>query len=46
MGPEGGNGGGEVIVAGTPELVANSEISYTGKYLKEIFERRGHAYQV
>ena len=45
MGPEGGNGGGQVIVTGTPEVVAQCEISYTGPYLKDIFERKKHAYK-
>jgi excinuclease ABC subunit A len=40
MGPEGGNGGGEVVAMGTPEEVAQVEKSHTGKFLKEIFERR------
>ena len=35
MGPEGGSGGGTVIAEGTPEEVAMSEISHTGRYLKE-----------
>ena len=35
MGPEGGDGGGCVIAEGTPEEVAQSEISYTGQYLKD-----------
>lgn len=34
MGPEGGDGGGTVIAEGTPEDVAQSEKSYTGRYLK------------
>lgn len=34
MGPEGGDGGGEVIATGTPEEVAKAERSYTAKYLK------------
>ncbi len=34
MGPEGGDGGGEVIATGTPEDVARITKSYTGKYLK------------
>ena len=34
LGPEGGSGGGEILVAGTPEQVAACEKSYTGKYLK------------
>ncbi len=39
LGPEGGDGGGEVVVAGTPEDVAACEKSYTGKYLKKMLER-------
>src|SRR5438270_3087683 len=39
MGPEGGNAGGQVIAAGTPEQIAASKQSYTGQYLKEMFER-------
>ena len=34
LGPEGGDGGGEIISEGTPEEVANNKKSYTGKYLK------------
>jgi len=34
LGPEGGDGGGDIVVAGTPEEVANSRNSYTGRYLK------------
>ena len=36
LGPEGGNGGGQVVVTGTPELVSKSEHSYTGEFLKKI----------
>ncbi|MBS5149405.1 MAG: excinuclease ABC subunit UvrA [Butyricicoccus pullicaecorum] len=39
LGPEGGDGGGTVVVAGTPEEVADCEDSYTGKYLKKALER-------
>ena len=35
LGPEGGDGGGNIIAKGTPEEVAKSKISYTAKYLKE-----------
>ncbi len=35
LGPEGGDGGGEVVVAGTPDDVARCKASYTGQYLKE-----------
>jgi len=40
LGPEGGNGGGEIVCAGTPEAVARCEASYTGQYLKPILERK------
>jgi len=36
LGPEGGERGGEVVAAGTPEEVAKSEKSWTGKFLKEL----------
>lgn len=36
LGPEGGNDGGTVVAAGTPEEVANARGSYTGKFLKEV----------
>ena len=36
LGPEGGNGGGEIVAQGTPEEVAACEKSYTGMYLKRI----------
>jgi len=35
LGPEGGDGGGYVVAQGTPEQVAESECSFTGKYLKK-----------
>ncbi len=34
MGPEGGEGGGQVVATGTPETVARSAQSYTGEYLR------------
>lgn len=39
LGPEGGDKGGEIIATGTPEEVAKSKDSYTGKYLKQVLER-------
>jgi excinuclease ABC subunit A len=39
LGPDGGQNGGEIIAEGTPEEVADNENSYTGKFLKEEFER-------
>ncbi len=38
LGPEGGDGGGTIIVEGTPEEIANCENSYTGTFLKKILE--------
>ena len=38
MGPEGGKGGGTVVVAGTPEKVAATESSYTGQFLVPVLE--------
>ena len=38
LGPEGGDGGGEIVVQGTPEEVADCERSHTGKYLKPYLE--------
>jgi excinuclease ABC subunit A len=39
LGPEGGDGGGEIVVAGTPEDVAREKRSYTGHFLKEVLRR-------
>lgn len=39
LGPEGGDGGGEILATGTPEEIANIKTSYTGKYLKAMIER-------
>ncbi|HET6840778.1 MAG TPA: excinuclease ABC subunit UvrA [Candidatus Angelobacter sp.] len=38
LGPEGGNRGGEIVVAGTPETVAKNKKSYTGKWLARILQ--------
>ena len=40
LGPEGGDGGGEIVATGTPEEVAKNENSYTGKYLKKVLEKK------
>ncbi len=40
LGPEGGDGGGEVIAVGTPEEVAECERSYTGQYLKKLLSKK------
>lgn len=39
MGPEGGQGGGQVVAAGPPEVITNCAESYTGQYLKRLFKR-------
>jgi excinuclease ABC subunit A len=39
LGPEGGDGGGEIVVAGTPEDVVKEKRSYTGQYLKDVLKR-------
>ncbi len=39
LGPEGGDGGGRVIVEGTPEEVARSDRSHTARFLRPILER-------
>ena len=36
LGPDGGNGGGKVLVTGTPENVAKCKDSYTGEFLKKV----------
>ncbi len=40
LGPEGGEGGGQIIGQGSPEAIAQIEESYTGQFLKEIFAER------
>jgi excinuclease ABC subunit A len=41
LGPEGGDGGGEIVAQGTPEDVAKVARSYTGQFLKPVLGRRG-----
>jgi len=41
IGPEGGDGGGEIVAAGTPEQVAAAPRSHTGRYLREILGDKG-----
>ena len=40
LGPEGGNGGGEIIAIGTPEQVADNPGSHTGRFLKPVLQRQ------
>ncbi|TKI04381.1 excinuclease ABC subunit UvrA [Martelella alba] len=42
LGPEGGSGGGEILVSGTPETVAGHERSHTARFLRPILERNQH----
>jgi excinuclease ABC subunit A len=39
LGPEGGDGGGTIVAAGTPEQIAEVEASYTGRYLAPVLAR-------
>ncbi len=40
IGPEGGDGGGEIVATGTPEDIVKVEASYTGHYLKDLLKPR------
>jgi excinuclease ABC subunit A len=40
LGPEGGDGGGEIVATGTPEDVAKNPNSHTGRFLKEVLNRK------
>ncbi|HEX7682838.1 MAG TPA: excinuclease ABC subunit UvrA [Trinickia sp.] len=40
LGPEGGAGGGQIIAQGTPEQIAKSKASFTGRYLAPLLDRR------
>mgnify|MGYP001276426134 CR=1 FL=1 len=40
LGPEGGNDGGDLIVAGTPEEIIKHKSSYTGQFLKQIIKKK------
>ena len=39
LGPEGGDGGGNIVAIGSPEEVASIKNSYTGLFLKEILKK-------
>ena len=41
LGPEGGEAGGELIAAGTPEQIAETEGSFTGEFLRAVLAPRG-----
>ncbi|KQT83510.1 excinuclease ABC subunit UvrA [Aurantimonas sp. Leaf443] len=40
IGPEGGDGGGEIVATGTPEEIVKEKRSYTGRFLRDLLERR------
>ena len=40
LGPEGGNGGGQIVATGRPEDVAKNPKSYTGQYLKKVLKNK------
>ncbi|MGE3899392.1 MAG: excinuclease ABC subunit UvrA [Variibacter sp.] len=40
MGPEGGDGGGEIVAAGPPEVIVKEKRSYTGRFLADVLKRR------
>ena len=41
LGPEGGDGGGEIVAAGPPEEIVREKRSYTGAFLKPVLARGG-----
>jgi excinuclease ABC subunit A len=43
LGPEGGDGGGEIVAAGPPDEIVREKRSYTGAFLKPVLARRGAA---
>jgi excinuclease ABC subunit A len=40
LGPEGGDGGGQIVAAGRPEDIVKVEASHTGRFLREVLARR------
>ncbi len=43
LGPEGGTKGGEIVAQGIPEEIAKEERSYTGRFLKDHFSKKGYS---
>ncbi len=39
IGPEGGDGGGQIVGVGTPEILSKIQKNYTGRYLKEVLDK-------
>ena len=44
LGPEGGDAGGQIIAEGAPEHVAQSQVSHTGRYLKDVLSSAGNVF--
>ena len=40
LGPEGGDGGGRILIAGTPEQVAKCKASHTGRFLNQLLDKK------
>jgi excinuclease ABC subunit A len=40
LGPEGGDGGGEIVAAGPPEVIAGEQRSHTGQFLRRVLKRQ------
>lgn len=40
LGPEGGSGGGQIIASGTPEAVAENQVSHTARFLKTVLQKK------
>ncbi|MBX6424820.1 MAG: hypothetical protein IRZ09_02690, partial [Variibacter sp.] len=43
LGPEGGDGGGEIVAAGPPEEIVKVARSYTGQFLRDVLAKAGQA---
>jgi excinuclease ABC subunit A len=41
LGPEGGDGGGQILAAGPPKVIVASKASHTGHFLKPLLSRKG-----
>jgi excinuclease ABC subunit A len=46
LGPEGGDGGGQIVAQGTPEEVSHTPGSYTGQFLSQVLDEDGASVQV
>ena len=44
LGPEGGDGGGEIVAVGTPEMIAKNKTSHTGRWLARILSKNSNSH--